>query len=124
VIRKVFGSNKFVSSIHYVSPEQKQNTTINKLASEIVSIVNLNSLANHGVNGFVNDHDNAPQWYQVMYKDEFEEMDLFLVYYFQNTFPEILTKYFWQFPIFNIIQCRIIIFYPSGENYFQLALGG
>jgi hypothetical protein len=109
VIHKVFVSNKFFSSIFCVSPELEQNITINKIASEILPIVNHNFLANHDANGFVNNHDNAPQRYQDMYKDEFEEI-FFFVYYIQITFPEILTKWSWNLPPFINIQCRIIPF--------------
>jgi hypothetical protein len=48
----------------------------------------------------------------------------FLDYYFQNTFPEIFSTWSWLFPIFIIIQCRIINFYRFEESFFQLAIGG
>ncbi|MCX4084119.1 hypothetical protein N7281_04555 [Rickettsia hoogstraalii] len=74
VIHKVFGGNKSFGSIHYVSPEQEHNIRINKLASEILPVVNHNPLADHSINVFVSNYNSAPQWYQNMYKDELEEI--------------------------------------------------
>lgn len=75
IIHKVFGNNESLHKNSYISPKQERNIKINKLISEILPInIHDFSVNCETVECFVNNYKNASQWYQDMYKDEFEEI--------------------------------------------------
>lgn len=74
LIHQLFGRNQSLSNIHYVLLEQEQNIRINKLASEILPMMDNNPFANYTIDNFITNYDSEPQWYKDVMKDRYEEI--------------------------------------------------
>ncbi|CAK6587165.1 MAG: hypothetical protein IRF12RH_07155 [Rickettsia helvetica] len=74
LIYQLFGMNQSLSNIHYVSLEQEQVIRINKLASEILPMMDNNPFASYTIDNFITNYNSEPQWYKDVMKDRYEEI--------------------------------------------------